>query len=116
MGNVTPSKKTNQNPNRTSIHSHNVGPLPKPSPATTNTPSTVSQGPGASGATLTLTGLPKNLGKCIARDLTLLNKLGWRKFVAARRGRKDLAPMLFDHPAKRLLKHYLRRYGVQTRR
>jgi hypothetical protein len=65
------------------------------------------QGPGTTSGTITLTGLPKNLGKCIAHDLTLLNKLGWRKFVEARRGRKDLAPMLFDHPAKRLLKHYL---------
>jgi hypothetical protein len=55
---------------------------------------------------ITLTGLPQNLGKCISRDLTLLNKLGWRQFVAARRYRKDLADIPFDHPAKRLLKYY----------
>jgi len=55
---------------------------------------------------ITLTGLPQNLGKCIARDLTLLTKLGWRKFVAARRSRKDLANMQFKHPAKRLLNQY----------
>jgi hypothetical protein len=61
-----------------------------------------------------LTGLPQNLGKCIAHDLTLLNKLGWKKFVEARRHRKDLAPMPFDHPAKRLLQHY-RKHGVPVK-
>jgi Reverse transcriptase (RNA-dependent DNA polymerase). len=63
---------------------------------------------------LTLTGLPQNLGKCIARDLSLLQKLGWKKFVQARRHRKDLATLPFDHPVKRLLKHY-REHGVPVK-
>jgi hypothetical protein len=63
---------------------------------------------------ITLTGLPMNLGKCITHDLTLLKKLGWTKFVRARRPRKDLAVMLFDHPAKRLLEQY-RVHGVPVK-
>jgi hypothetical protein len=54
-----------------------------------------------------LTGLPHELGKCIAHDVALLNKLGWKRFVAARRSRKDLAEMHnINHPAKRLLLLY----------
>jgi hypothetical protein len=53
-----------------------------------------------------LTGLPQNLGKCVARDMTLLKKMGWKGFVAATRSRKDFAQLAFKHPAKRLLKHY----------
>ena len=53
-----------------------------------------------------LSGLPHELGKCIARDVALLNKLGWKRFVAARRHRKDLADLHINHPAKRLLMTY----------
>mmetsp|Transcript_14147 Transcript_14147/g.26545 ORF Transcript_14147/g.26545 Transcript_14147/m.26545 type:complete len:786 (+) Transcript_14147:1982-4339(+) len=62
-----------------------------------------------------MSGLPKELGKCIARDVALLKKLGWKRFVAARRPRKDLADMHgINHPAKRLLLSY-KNHGVPAK-
>jgi hypothetical protein len=58
--------------------------------------------------------LPQDLGKCIANDVALLHKLGWRRFVAAKRHRKDLAEMHFNHPARRLLLTYKNR-GVPAK-
>jgi Reverse transcriptase (RNA-dependent DNA polymerase). len=82
-----------------------------PTPPTT-TPTTTSQSPAAT--SLPLSGLPKELGKCITRDVALLNKLGWKRFVAARRHRKDLADMHINHPAKRLLLSY-KKQGVPAK-
>jgi hypothetical protein len=62
-----------------------------------------------------LSGLPNELGKCIAHDVALLNKLGWKRFaVAARRPRKDLADIHINHPAKRLLLNY-KNQGVSAK-
>jgi hypothetical protein len=49
--------------------------------------------------------LPSELGKYISRDVALLSKLGWKKFVQQRRRRGDFASLNIQHPAKRLLKH-----------
>jgi hypothetical protein len=53
--------------------------------------------------------LPQDLGKCIAHDVALLQQLGWRRFVATKRHRKDLTEMPFNHPARRLLLTYKNR-------
>ena len=53
--------------------------------------------------------LPADLGKCIRRDVDLLQKLGWERFVQSRRQRGDFASLKFQHPAQRLLDHYKRR-------
>ena len=48
-----------------------------------------------------------DLGTYIARDVTLLNKLGWKKIVQSRRRRGDLADLSnLPHHAKGLLQHY----------
>ncbi len=48
-----------------------------------------------------------DLGTYIARDVELLKKLGWKKFVKSRRTRSDFANLSdLPHPAKRLLQHY----------
>ena len=64
--------------------------------------------------TFNLSGLPQDLGKCIEHDVALLQKLGWRRFVATKRYRKDLTEMQFDHPARRLLLTYKKR-GVPAK-
>ena len=51
-------------------------------------------------------GLPHELGKCIAQDIALLDKLGWKRFMAVKRPRKDLANLHIYHPARRLLHAY----------
>jgi hypothetical protein len=44
------------------------------------------------------------LGEYVHRDANLLRKLGWKRFVLARRRRGDLASCLhLDHPAASLL-------------
>ena len=50
--------------------------------------------------------LPAELGKCIANDVELLRRVGWSKFVRQKRGVGDLGSLEFDHPARRLLRHY----------
>ena len=50
--------------------------------------------------------LPADLGKYIKRDVELLQKLGWAKFVRRRRRRGDISTLQFQHPARRLLAHY----------
>ena len=65
-------------------------------------------------ATRDTQGLPHELGKCIARDVALLNKLGWKRFVAAKRPRKDLADLHINHPARRLL-HSYKTHGVPAK-
>jgi hypothetical protein len=84
--NVTPSKKTSYEPNQFTSSSlpppssHSVPSLPMP------------QAPSQ--------------GKCISQDIALLNKLGWKNFVDARRPCKDLANMHLSHPTRRLLLNY----------
>ena len=50
--------------------------------------------------------LSADLGKCIKRDVELLKKLEWAKFVRRRRQRGDLSSLQFQHPARRLLADY----------
>ena len=50
--------------------------------------------------------LPKDLGKLIEEDTSVLKKLGWKKFVQLKRGRGDLGSLTFNHPAARILKQY----------
>ena len=109
--NIISSKKTTKNPtgvdfsrvsNRSPTHPKPMFVLPTPPNASSTTFS-----PSPAIAAPTISGLPKDLGKCIALDVALLKKLGWRRFVAARRTRKDLANMHgINHPAKRLLLAY----------
>ena len=48
-----------------------------------------------------------DLGTYIARDVKLLKRLGWKKFVQQQRRRGDFADLAdLPHPAKRLLQHY----------
>ena len=53
--------------------------------------------------------LPADLGKCIAQDIELLQQVGWRRFVQLQRPKQDLGSLNFQHPAKRLLRHYKHR-------
>ena len=54
--------------------------------------------------------LPAELGKLVERDVLLLRKLGWKAFVQHRRQRGDFSALdEFDHPAKRLIRHYKNR-------
>lgn len=51
--------------------------------------------------------VPKELGEYIARDVKLLQQLGWRGFVQQRRSRSDFSDLRnVHHPAARLLHHY----------
>eukprot|EP00956_Cyclotella_meneghiniana_P016236 scaffold25548_cov48-Cyclotella_meneghiniana.AAC.1 len=51
--------------------------------------------------------VPKDLGEYIARDVKLLQQLGWHQFVKQRRPRSDFANLAnVHHPARRLLQHY----------
>ena len=47
----------------------------------------------------------------ITTDAQLLRELGWEKFVKAKRGRGDLGPLNFKHPARRILQQY-KKHGV----
>ena len=61
-------------------------------------------------------GLPKDLGECISRDVELLQRVGWQRFVKTRRHGGDLSDLenVDQHPAKRLLKIYKHR-GVPVK-
>ena len=61
-------------------------------------------------------GLPKDLGECISRDVELLQRVGWQRFVKTRRQGGDLSDLenVDQHPAKRLLKIYKHR-GVPVK-
>ena len=51
--------------------------------------------------------VPVELGELIQRDMALVERDGWDKFVRERRGRGDLAEVKeLDHPARRLLRRY----------
>ena len=50
--------------------------------------------------------LPSDLGKLIAEDAQLLRELGWKEFVKSKRGRGNLGPLNFNHPAKQVLQQY----------
>ena len=51
--------------------------------------------------------VPVELGELIKRDMALVERDGWDKFVRERRGRGDLAEVKeLDHPARRLLRRY----------
>ena len=54
------------------------------------------------------------LGKYVTRDVKLLQRLGWKRFVQSRRPRSDLSAISFQHPAARILKMYKHR-GVPVR-
>ena len=43
--------------------------------------------------------LPTDLGKLITEDAQLLQESGWDQFVKTKRGRGDLGPLDFKHPA-----------------
>ena len=58
--------------------------------------------------------LPYDLGKYIDRDVSLVKRLGWHRFVQLRRSRGDFAELNFDHPARRLLLQYKHR-GVPVK-
>ena len=47
-----------------------------------------------------------DVGKCIHDDCSLLEELGWEKFVRSKRGSSDFGSFDFNHPVKRLLKKY----------
>ena len=53
--------------------------------------------------------LADELSKYIARDVALLNELGWEEFVMRRRKDCDFAQLHFDHPVRRLLNNYKNR-------
>lgn len=49
----------------------------------------------------------KDLGEYIARDVKLLQQLGWHQFVKQRRPHSDFSNLAnVHHPARRLLQHY----------
>ena len=51
--------------------------------------------------------VPLDLGEYIARDVKLLQQLGWHQFVQRRRSRSDFSDLVnVHHPARRLLQHY----------
>ena len=58
--------------------------------------------------------LPMDLGKLIEEDTNALKELGWKKFVQLKRGKGDLGPLNFDHPATRILKQY-KLHGVPVK-
>ena len=60
--------------------------------------------------------LPKDLGECISRDVELLQRVGWQRFVEMRRHGGDLSDLenVDQHPAKRLLKFY-KHWGVPVK-
>ena len=61
-------------------------------------------------------GLTKELGECIARDVDLLQRVGWNAFVKERRGEGDFSSLrnLDGYPARRLLSHY-KHHGVPVK-
>ena len=61
-------------------------------------------------------GLPAELGECIHRDMELLQRVGWQRFVKERRNGGDLADLsqVDNHPARRLLMLYKNR-GVPVK-
>jgi hypothetical protein len=118
---ITPSKKPSVQPIVESSHSVSTRQVIRSSNAALPTPPTTVQSTQSTATVLpatipsfSLSGLPQDLGKCIANDVALLHKLGWRRFVAAKRHRKDLAEMHFNHPARRLLLTYKNR-GVPAK-
>jgi hypothetical protein len=60
--------------------------------------------------------LPEELGECVHRDVELLRRVGWQRFVKARRNGGDLSDLsnVENHPARRLLNHYKHR-GVPVK-
>ncbi len=58
--------------------------------------------------------LPPDLGKYIERDVKLLRRLGWQKFVQHRRQRGDIGNLQFHHPAMHTL-HQYKHHGVPVR-
>jgi hypothetical protein len=56
-----------------------------------------------------------NLGTYIDRDVSLLEELGWERFIQLRRGQSDLSPTVDNirHPARSHLRH-LRRRGARA--
>lgn len=56
----------------------------------------------------------RNIGKLIDTDRELFRKVGWKKFVKAKRSRVDLTDCLVDHPASHVLSQYKKR-GVPVR-
>ncbi len=115
--NVIPSKKPIRQPSNVDFSRiPSLTPITSPSVLSLPTPPTTFPPPpsSSSSSAIASAGLPQELGKCIAHDVALLNKLGWKRFVAARRPRKDLADMHINHPAKRLLSNY-RNQGVPAK-
>jgi hypothetical protein len=57
----------------------------------------------------------EELGKLMNNDITLLRKIGWKKFVEEKRGQSDLHSGVRDlpHPANEYLDH-LRRFGAKV--
>jgi len=110
-GNDNPSKKLIDNPVVKSFTSNSNPPARNASPP--NLPAPPKLLPTRP-TTRDTHGLPHELGKCIARDVALLNKLGWKRFVAAKRPRKDLADLHINHPARRLL-HTYKTHGVPAK-
>ena len=60
--------------------------------------------------------LPKDLGECVHKDVELLRRVGWQRFVKARRNGGDLSDLsnVDNHPARPLLNHYRHR-GVPVK-
>ena len=56
-------------------------------------------------------GLPEELGECVHRDIELLRRVGWQRFVKARHNGGDLSDLsnVDNHPVRRLLNHYKHR-------
>ena len=74
------------------------------SPAFTHTPPITA--PPLKKFKLSQPSLPTNLGEYISRDASLINSLGWTKFVHQRRPHSDFSSLQIHHPARHLLKHY----------
>ena len=61
-------------------------------------------------------GLPKDLGKCVSKDVELSRQTGWEDFVETHQKGGNLADLnnIKDHPARRRLCHYKKR-GVPVK-
>lgn len=80
----------------------------------TSTSSTTSPHPPSKRLRVSLPPLPKDFGEYVQRDVELIQKLGWAKFIRQRHPCSDINHITFQHPAARLLKNYQQR-GVPVR-
>ena len=58
--------------------------------------------------------LAADLGEYITHDAALIKEMGWDAFVRARRGRNDIGPLHFHHPANSYLSN-IKKHGCPVR-